>query len=314
MKIHGIDDSGKVTEYSHSPVSEEKELEDYIEKNPEIIEKGLMTLSRQQATGGNHFIDLMGLDYDGNVVIVEIKKESNDARKVITQIIEYGIWAEDLRYSDLNTIARENNKLGEFRNLEQMFQERIEDMEVDDFNADTKLYIVHEKIGDDIKKIAQWLNSKGINIYCVELNFHEKDGHKIAIKHDVVGRVKVNVNKKEDFSEEFHTRRGNPDTKEMYTLLREKVSDFGKDVDVVPVKNYVGFKRNQRFLSVRVRREKLILAIRQIYNGKECFTDENDITKVHGRHKNWRESHIKTPDELEPLLVFIRQSYDANKK
>ena len=34
MKIHGIDDSGKVTEYSHSPVSEEKELEDY--KNLQI--------------------------------------------------------------------------------------------------------------------------------------------------------------------------------------------------------------------------------------------------------------------------------------
>jgi len=129
-----------------------------------------------------------------------------------------------------------------------------------------------------------------------------------------VGGVKININKKENYSEEFSTKRGNPDTKEMYTLLREKVSDFGDDVDVVPVKNYVGFKRNQRFLSVRVRREKLILAIRQIYNGKECFTDENDITKVHGRHKNWRESHIKTPDELEPLLVFIRQSYDANKK
>ena len=91
MKIHGIDDSGKVTEYNHSPVSEETELEDYIESNPEIIEKDMMILKRQQPTDGGKFVDLLGLDNDGNVVVIEIKKESNEARKVITQTIEYGI-------------------------------------------------------------------------------------------------------------------------------------------------------------------------------------------------------------------------------
>jgi len=314
MKIHGIDDSGKVTSYNHSPVSEEKELEDYIESNPEIIEKDMMILKRQQPTDGGKFVDLLGLDNDGNVVVIEIKKESNDARKVITQTIEYGIWAEDLSYSELNAIARENNKLGKFDNLEKMFQDRIEEFQVDDFNADTKLYIVHEKIGGDIKKIAQWLNSKGINIYCIELNFHKQDGHKIAVKHDIVGGTRPTVTQKEEISEVFHTRRGNPDTIELYESLKEKVMALGTDVQCLPVKNYIGFKRNQRFLNVRVRREKLILGIRQIYNGKDSFTDENEITKIQKRHKEWREIHIKNAEEMEPLLEFIKQSYDANKK
>ena len=315
MKIHGIDDSGKVTEYNHSPVSEETELEDYIESNPEIIEKDMMILKRQQPTDGGKFVDLLGLDKDGNVVVIEIKKESNEARKVITQTIEYGIWAEDLRYSELNAIARENNKLGNFPNLEKMFQERIDEFQIDDFNADTKLYIVHEKIQDDIKKIAQWLHSKGINIYCVELNFHKQDGHKIAVKHDIVGGTQLKTQqKKEEFSEEHHTRRGNPDTKDLYTSLKEKVMVLGNDVSMHPVKNYIGFKRNQRFLNVRVRREKLILGIRQIYNGKDSFTDENEITKIQKRHKDWREIHVKNANELQPLLEFIKQSYDANQK
>ena len=309
MKIHGIDDSGKVTGYDHSPVSEEREMEDYIESNPGIIEEGMIVLARQWKN-----IDLLGLDNDGNVVVIEIKKESNDARKVITQTIEYGILAEDLGYSELNAIARENNKLGNFPNLEKMFQERIDEFQIDDFNADTKLYIVHEKIGGEIKKIAQWLNDKGINIYCVELNFHKQDGHKIAVKHDIVGGTKSIVTQKEEYSEEYHRKRGNPDTKELYELFKEKVMGLGKDVGVHPVKNYVGFKRNQGFFNIRVRREKLILGIRQKYNGKESFTDENEITKIQKRHKEWREIHIKNAEEMEPLLLFIKQSYDANKK
>ena len=314
MKIHGIDDSGKVTTYNHSPVSEEKELEDYIESNPEIIEKDMMILKRQQPTDGGKFVDLLGLDNDGNVVVIEIKKESNDARKVITQTIEYGILAEDLGYSELNAIARENNKLGNFPNLEKMFQERIDEFQIDDFNADTKLYIVHEKIGGEIKKIAQWLNDKGINIYCVELNFHKQDGHKIAVKHDIVGGTRPTVTQKEEISEGFHTRRGNPDTIELYESLKEKVMALGTDVQCLPVKHYVGFKRNQRFLNVRIRRDKMNLQIRCLYNHKESFTDEDGITKVVKRWINWRDADVRNAEELKPLLEFIKQSYDANQK
>ena len=57
MIIHGIDDSGKVTEYDHSPVSEEKELEDYSESNPEIIEEDMIGLKRQQPTFYDWLLD-----------------------------------------------------------------------------------------------------------------------------------------------------------------------------------------------------------------------------------------------------------------
>ena len=72
MKIHGIDKEGDVSKYEHSPVSHEKEIEDYIEKNPDIIEEGLLILNRQHPTDSNKFVDLLGLDYDGNVVIIGI--------------------------------------------------------------------------------------------------------------------------------------------------------------------------------------------------------------------------------------------------
>jgi len=289
-------------------------LKDYIEKNPEIIEKGLMILKRQPVTDNRKRGDLLGLDYDGNVVVIEIKKESNDARKVITQTLEYGIWAENLTYSDLNAYARENNKLGTFSNLEQMFQTRNDDFQNDDFNVSTRMFIVHEKIPDDVKKISRWLNRKGIRLYCTELNFHEKDGHKITVKQDIVENTKRITNQRtEDVSEEYHIRNGFTETKEMYSLLKDKVQMFGDDVEFSPVKYYIGFKRVQNFLQVRIKQNKLVLTIRQSYNGKECFSAENTGMQK-SRHKDWKNIRIHNPEELESCLEFIRQSYDANKK
>ena len=72
MKIHGIDDSGKVTEYDHSPVSEEKELEDYIESNPGIIEKDMPM----------HISNVAFLDLDSNKGTRIGYKINKDGKKV----------------------------------------------------------------------------------------------------------------------------------------------------------------------------------------------------------------------------------------
>jgi len=314
-KIHGIDDSGKVTKYNHSPAGEESVLEAHIEKDPEIIEKGMMILNRQHKTDDGDRVDLLGLDYAGNAVVFELKQLGNNARRVITQTIEYGIWAEELGYSDLNLIAKDQKKLGKYHSLDELFRDRTNEMEPEDYNNNTKMYIVHEKISDDVKKIAKWLNKKGINIHCVELNFHEANGHTIAARHDIVGGVKSTGKEKGEVPESEHTTRGSPETRELYELLKQKVMGW-KNVTMRPVLNYVGFKGTEKknFVSVKFRQSFLKLHIRQKYGkGKECFTDENDITQA----THWagvRECKVKDKEKLEQIMEFIKQSYDGQKR
>lgn len=50
------------------------------------------------------FPDLIGIDADGNVVIVELKK-GKTPREVVAQILEYAAWAEKLTYEKLNIIT-----------------------------------------------------------------------------------------------------------------------------------------------------------------------------------------------------------------
>jgi len=68
------------------PISE-KQIEDVLQTNPELIEKGLTFIDRQIPLG-NRRIDLMFTDKDEQLLVVELKR-GEIRRKDIGQIIEY---------------------------------------------------------------------------------------------------------------------------------------------------------------------------------------------------------------------------------
>ena len=94
MGIHLIEND-KVVEYEKKTVDKEFEIEEFLEKHPKILDKDIFIIGRQVPTATKTRIDLMGLDRDGNVVIIELKKGVS-SREVVSQILEYGVWAEVL--------------------------------------------------------------------------------------------------------------------------------------------------------------------------------------------------------------------------
>jgi len=94
-------------------------------------------------------IDLLGLDKNGNVIVIELKKQQTP-RDVVSQILEYGVWAQDQTMESLNKIAKEHGKLGKFSSLWEKFE--VETGTVPSFNENQRWYIVAEKIDDVTKK------------------------------------------------------------------------------------------------------------------------------------------------------------------
>jgi hypothetical protein len=71
----------------------EKDIEDSIESDPEILEKGLKLLERQKTTDIG-IIDILCLDKNNNYVVIELKKDvASD--KVVGQIQRYMAWVEE---------------------------------------------------------------------------------------------------------------------------------------------------------------------------------------------------------------------------
>ena len=80
MRVFSVGSDGRFTEYERVPFEadhEESVLEEWLESNPDgVFEDGpLLIIGRQVPTDLGKSIDLLGFDREGNVVVVELKRD-----------------------------------------------------------------------------------------------------------------------------------------------------------------------------------------------------------------------------------------------
>lgn len=195
LGIHIVQD-GNLVEYQKIPVKKEEEIEEFIENHPSILEKDMFIIGRQVETLQKTRIDLLGLDKEGNLIIIELKKDQTP-RDVVSQILEYAAWAEKIQYEELNKIAKEKH-LGDYSDLYKKYEIEFDSVP-EIFNESQKLIIVSEIFDEKTKNVARYLKTRAIDINCIELNFYENKGQKLADTRVVVGNEKIIV---EDYTKE----------------------------------------------------------------------------------------------------------------
>ena len=192
MKLFTIDKDGKLSQFKERNFAEDNReihLEILLEKNPEYFLENskVLIIGRQVTTNLNTFIDLLGIDKDGNTVVIELKREKTP-RETVAQILEYASFVENLNYEQLNRIYQEYS--GDEMSLEeyhQQFFQSNQDSKVS-FNKTSKLMIVAQNISTEIKQTALYLRKNGIDIYCLEFKyFLNKSNEKMISSDYVVG-------------------------------------------------------------------------------------------------------------------------------
>lgn len=83
-----------------SRLDTEIELEELLVAHPELLEDGLTLVGRQAPTAGG-WLDLLGVDRDGRLVIFELKRGSL-GRDAVTQVLDY---ASDLSAKSVESIV-----------------------------------------------------------------------------------------------------------------------------------------------------------------------------------------------------------------
>lgn len=194
MRVFGIKSDGQFSEYVQKPFQvdyEEAVLEDWLESNPDgIVEDGrILIIGRQVVTNFGGFIDLLGLDREGDVVVVELKRDRTP-RDTIAQSLEYVSFAERLDTAQLEGILRSYLN-DESLNLAEHHREYF-DLGSDEaiaFNKDQRIVIVGQCVTPEIRQTATFLRSKGIRVTCVEFTFFQANGGtKLLSQEIVVGR------------------------------------------------------------------------------------------------------------------------------
>jgi hypothetical protein len=203
LKYDGGDlSSGVLEKVKTDAIDFEKDLENWLENSPNVLldedEGSVLWIGRQvSAIVGETgcYPDLIGIDADGDLVMVELKK-GKTPREVIAQILEYAAWGSSLDDEALNLIAQNyyrRNVCNFNKSLIDLFKEAflpdIDEEPSIEFNSNQKLFIVAEEITPVIAEVASYLRDKyNLDISCLEYEvLRSKQGEYFISTEKVVG-------------------------------------------------------------------------------------------------------------------------------
>ena len=164
-------------------VIDEKELEKLFVKNPDILDPDWLIIGEQVHTDANKYIDLFCMEPDGDLVVVELKKDMTP-REVTAQAIDYAASVSKYKYEDILDIYRKySDKYPNApKTLEEAYQRKYNNkLVVDDtVERQIKMVIVASKMDSSTERIINYLRDK-YNVLINILFFNVYDCNGIQI-------------------------------------------------------------------------------------------------------------------------------------
>jgi hypothetical protein len=144
--------NGKLTQIGLTRLSNEDQLQGWIAENPSLIGLDVLIIGREISTDFGGRIDILGLDEDGNTVIIECKR-GQTPRDVIAQILDYASWVATLSTRRIHEIA----KLKLSKPLDVAFLERFGSTLPEALNRSHNLLIVASEFDASSRRIVEYL-------------------------------------------------------------------------------------------------------------------------------------------------------------
>lgn len=184
----------------------EAELQNILYESPEIIPIEQLgenlpkpkLFIKEAGLPGSGNTDLIGIDENGGITIIECKLATNTdiRRKVIGQVFEYAAYLWQMTYDQFDDICCKAEKWEE-KHLADLIREKMEGTEEtwveDDFRNNVastlsggnfRLIIAVDTLNDELRRIIQFLNSKGGNfsqIYALEMRQFPTEGLQMLV-------------------------------------------------------------------------------------------------------------------------------------
>lgn len=159
-----------LAEINKAKLSSEDRLEDWIVNDPSLLGIELLIIGRQVATVNRGRIDLLGIDRQGDILILELKRDRTP-RDVIAQILDYASWIRNLDYEEINAIASDYLK----ESLPEAFRKHFDEPLPENINTAHSMVIVASEFDESSERIVQYLADEyRININVVFFTFFKQ--------------------------------------------------------------------------------------------------------------------------------------------
>jgi hypothetical protein len=124
-------------------------------------------------TNLNTYIDLLGIDREGDTAIIELKR-GRTPREILAQGLEYASFVERLSYDELDAIFKKYTSEEGIELLEaHKAYFELDEGEAVAFNKDQQIVLVGQTLVESIRQTSEFLRKKGLNITCIGFKYFE---------------------------------------------------------------------------------------------------------------------------------------------
>jgi len=175
---------------SHN-ILERQDIEKWIENNPDILgnildEKLLIiTTEYDKFDKTNERLDLLAIDKDGNLVVIELKRDDS-GKNVELQAIKYAAYCSTLTLNDVVKLYSKYKSIGEDEAKKQIVDDFIENEDFEELSDKPRIIIVSKEYRPEVTASVLWLRKFGIDITCIKLTPYELDSDTIAFESTIL--------------------------------------------------------------------------------------------------------------------------------
>jgi hypothetical protein len=181
IRLWTIEGDSGLRELSQTKLNLESRLESWLEADISILENNLLVIGRQVATDYGGYIDLLCIDGEGDLVVLELKRDKTP-REIVAQALDYASWITDLSEERVTRIA--NDYLGTRGPLEKAFSERFRTELPETINQAHKILVAAAVIDPSSERIIRYLSSvHGVNINAATFQyFRDPEGRELLAR------------------------------------------------------------------------------------------------------------------------------------
>ncbi len=244
------------TEFSGEQMRERTDLQPRLRDKPEAIEPDLFIVAEEYSNSDCR-IDLLGLDKEGNIVVIELKRKEDKFMDL--QAIRYAALVSTMTFNDLVKAhseflaEREKENAEEAKSPEELTEEShkklleflssADDVEIEsaddvEISSTPRIILVASDFPKELTTAVLWLNDQGLDIKCVQ-----------AIPYKLVEQLLIDISqiiplkeaadyqvkKAEKAEREREVRDARRRNKNTYNILAEKgVIEQGTVITLLP--------------------------------------------------------------------------------
>ncbi len=152
---------GDLKRVNLSSLDQEDRLEDFLDKDISIASPNWMVIGRQVYTDYGTYIDLLAIDRDGNLIIIELKRDKTP-RDIVAQLLDYASWVKDLKDEDIaliyNTYLKKYHSERSNESIDDAFRKRFNVTQLpESLNDAHEMVVVASSLDAGTERIVTYL-------------------------------------------------------------------------------------------------------------------------------------------------------------